>query len=92
MTFEIALLLSLIVLAVVLFALDWIQADVVSLGLLLSLVLTGLLPAQKAFAGFGSDVVILILGLLILTAIIDRQSDLSNRGSGLQVLELHVSR
>jgi di/tricarboxylate transporter len=68
MTFEIALLLSLIVLAVVLFALDWIPADVISLGLLLTLVLTGLLPTQKAFAGFGSDVVILILGLLILTA------------------------
>ena len=68
MTFEIALLLGLIVAAVVLFSFDWMPADVVGLGLLLTLVLTGLLPTQKAFAGFGSDSVILILGLLILTA------------------------
>jgi len=68
MTFEIGLLLALIVVALVFFAFDWISADVVGLGLLLALVLTGLLPAPKAFAGFGSDTVILILGLLILTA------------------------
>src|SRR5687767_8889916 len=30
--------------------------------------LTGLLPADKAFAGFGSDTVIMIIGLLIMTA------------------------
>jgi di/tricarboxylate transporter len=68
MTLEIALLLALIGVALVLFAFEWIPADVVALGLLLTLVLTGLIPAQKAFAGFGSDSVIMILGLLILTA------------------------
>lgn len=68
MTFEIGLVLALIGAAVVLFAVEWIPADVVGLGLLLTLVLTGLLPAQQAFAGFGSDSVMLILGLLILTA------------------------
>ena len=68
MTFEIALLLGLVVVAVVFFSFDWVSADVVGLGLLLALVLTGLLPAQKAFAGFGSDTVIMILGLLIMTA------------------------
>jgi len=68
MTFEIALLLALIGAAMVLFAGDWVPVDVVALGLLLALVLTGLVPAQKALAGFGSDSVIMILGLLILTA------------------------
>lgn len=68
MTFQIALLLALIGAALILFAFEWISADVVGLGLLLTLVLTGLVPAQKAFAGFGSDSVIMILGLLILTA------------------------
>jgi len=68
MTLEIALLLALIGVALVLFAFEWIPADVVALGLLLTLVLTGLIPAQKAFAGFGSDSVIMILGLLIMTA------------------------
>jgi len=68
MTFEIGLLLSLLALALIFFSFDWVSADVVGLGLLLALVLTGLLPAQKAFAGFGSDTVLMILGLLILTA------------------------
>lgn len=67
MTFEILLLLGLIVVALVLFSLDWVSSDVVALGLLLTLILTGLLPADVAFAGFGSDTVIMILGLLIMT-------------------------
>jgi di/tricarboxylate transporter len=44
----------------------------VALGILLTLIFTGLLPADQAFAGFGSDTVILILGLLILTAALSR--------------------
>src|SRR5688572_24164795 len=68
MTFEIGLLLAFLGVALVLFSVEWIPADVVALGLLLAMVLTGLLPADKAFAGFGSDAVLMILGLLIMTA------------------------
>lgn len=68
MTFEIALLLGLILLAAIFFCSEWVSADVVGLGLLLTLMLTGLLPADRAFAGFGSDTVIMIIGLLIMTA------------------------
>lgn len=63
-----ALLLGLILVAMVCFCFEWVSADVVALGLLLTLMLTGLLPANKAFAGFGSDTVIMIIGLLIMTA------------------------
>jgi di/tricarboxylate transporter len=52
----------------VLFSFEWIPADVVALGVMLSIVLTGMLPAEEAFAGFGSDTVLMILGLLIMTA------------------------
>jgi di/tricarboxylate transporter len=62
------MLLGLIFLAVIFFSFEWVSADVVGLGLLLTLMLTGLLPADKAFAGFGSDTVIMIIGLLIMTA------------------------
>ncbi|HZJ14037.1 MAG TPA: SLC13 family permease, partial [Chthoniobacteraceae bacterium] len=68
MTFSIALLLALTLVALVLFALEIISADVIALALMLTLTLTGLLPPERAFAGFGSDTVIVILGLLILTA------------------------
>src|SRR3712207_4936617 len=72
MTWEIGLLFFFVLVALVLFATDWLEADVTALGLVIALVLTGLLPANRAFAGFGSDTVIMILGLLILTAALMR--------------------
>lgn len=68
MTWEIGLLLGLVVVALVFFSFEWISTDVVALGLLLALVLTGLLSAKEAFAGFGSETVLMILGLLIMTS------------------------
>jgi len=71
-TFDIALLLGLILAALVCFSFEWIPTDVVALGLLLLLIVTGLLPARDAFAGFGSDTVLMILGLLIMTTALVR--------------------
>lgn len=68
MTWEIGLLLGIIAVAVVLFSLERISPDVIGLGLVVLLAATGLLPKERAFEGFGSDTVITILGLLILTA------------------------
>jgi di/tricarboxylate transporter len=68
MTWEIGLLLGIIAVAVVLFSLERISPDVIGLGLVVLLAVTGLLPKERAFEGFGSDTVITILGLLILTA------------------------
>lgn len=68
MTFEIGLLLALTVACVVLFSVEWISPDVTALSLVLALVFTGLLKPNAAFQGFGSETVIMILGLLILTA------------------------
>jgi len=67
-TFDIALLLGVIVLALVFFSFEWLPSDVVALGLLLTLILTGLLSPEDAFGGFGSDTVIMILSLLIMTS------------------------
>jgi hypothetical protein len=53
MSFEIGLLLALVIVTMVLFATDWFETDVTALGLLMTLVLTGLVPANCAFAGFG---------------------------------------
>ena len=72
MTFSIGLVLLLTVLAMVLLTIEIISADVVALALLLTLTLTGLVPASQAFAGFGSDTVIVILGLLILATALQR--------------------
>lgn len=72
MTVSIAILLFILAITLVLFSVEWVPVDVVALGILLTLILTGLLPLDKAFAGFGSDTVMLILGLLILTAALVR--------------------
>lgn len=69
---EILLLLVIIVVTLVLFSLERVPADVIALGVMLSLILTGLLTPEQAFAGFGSDTVMMILGLLILTAALTR--------------------
>jgi len=71
-TLSIALLLGLVLVALILFSFEWVSADVVALGLLLTLIITGLLPARDAFAGFGSDTVIMILSLLIMTTALVR--------------------
>ncbi len=67
MTSEIALFLAFFGIALVLFTFEWVSADVTALGLMLALVITGLLEPADAFAGFGSETVLMILGLLILT-------------------------
>lgn len=83
MTIQIGLLLSILVAALVLFSFEWVSADIVALGILLLLILTGLLPPDRAFAGFGSDTVMLILGLLILTAALIRTGVVEMVGSRL---------
>ncbi|MFZ4827608.1 MAG: SLC13 family permease, partial [Phototrophicaceae bacterium] len=67
LTFDIVVFLCLFVTAIILFSVEWFSADVVALGLMLALVLSGLLEPQEAFDGFGSETVMMILGLLILT-------------------------
>src|SRR5262245_12463133 len=68
MTPEIAICLAILAVAVLLFAWDRVPADVVALGAMLAVIATGLLSPDKAFAGFGSDTVMMILGLLVMTA------------------------
>ncbi|MFP4345446.1 MAG: SLC13 family permease [Anaerolineales bacterium] len=72
MTLSIVLMLLVIVVAMVLFSLERLPADVTAIGVLLILVLAGLLPPEEAFAGFGSDAVIMIFGLLVLTSALVR--------------------
>ena len=68
MTPDIALCLLILAGVVLLFAWDRVPADVVALGAMLAVIATGLLPPDKAFAGFSSDTVMMILGLLIMSA------------------------
>jgi di/tricarboxylate transporter len=81
MSVEIALLLAILGVTLLLFAREVFPVDVIALGVLLALVLSGLIPARRAFAGFGSDAVMMILGLLVMSAALLRTGvvDLAGR-------------
>jgi len=72
MTLQMILLIVIIIAALVLFSIETLPADITALGVMMTLILLGILPAETAFAGFGSDTSIMILGLLILTAALVR--------------------
>lgn len=72
MTFPILLLLIVLAVALLFFLFEWVSPDVTALGVLLALIVLGLVPLEQAFSGFGSDTVMLLLGLLIMTAALMR--------------------
>ena len=72
MTLSILLLLVILGIALLLFWFEWVSPDVTALGVLLALIVLGLVPLDQAFSGFGSDTVMLLLGLLIITAALMR--------------------
>ncbi|HOT26294.1 MAG TPA: SLC13 family permease, partial [Anaerolineaceae bacterium] len=67
MTLPMILLLVIIFIAIILFALDALPADVIGIGIMVSLVVTGILTPEEGILGFGSETAIKTLGLLLLT-------------------------
>lgn len=62
------LVLSLIVGALVLFALEVVRADLVALGVTLVLVLSGVVTVPEAFSGFSNPAVITVIAMFILSS------------------------
>ncbi|MEJ2447820.1 MAG: SLC13 family permease [Anaerolineales bacterium] len=57
--------LGLFAATIVFFVTEWIQADLVALGLVIGLMVTGILSPEEALSGFSSQIVIAIAGLFI---------------------------
>ncbi len=83
MTPEIAMCLGILVTAIVLFAWDRIPSDVVALGVLLAIIALKLVEPERAFAGFGSGTVMMILGFLIMTAALSHTGIVDTVGSAI---------
>lgn len=83
MTRPIFLVLALLVAAVVCFSLEKISVDVTTLLLLCALVLLGLLPIREAFAGFSSDIVIVLAALFVLSGALIRSGVMEGFGAAL---------
>lgn len=70
MTVEIAVVLALLVLAMVLFATEWLSVDVVALGMVATLIGTEILTPAEAFDGFGSEIIIILASIMVLAGAI----------------------
>jgi di/tricarboxylate transporter len=57
--------LGILTVALVLFVTEWVRVDVVALGVVVALMLTGLLTTKEALSGFSSPVVLTIAALFI---------------------------
>jgi di/tricarboxylate transporter len=68
MTPSIALVLSILFLAVLFFVKSWLRVDLVALLVLLSLTIFGLISHQQALSGFSNPAVITIASVLVLSA------------------------
>ena len=72
MTLHQALAFAVLAAAMVLFVSGRVRYDLAALGALLAAVLTGVVPPDKAFGGFTSDVVVIIASALVVSAAIAR--------------------
>jgi di/tricarboxylate transporter len=68
MTPEIAIVLSILVLAIILFISEKVRVDIVALMVLVSLALTGLVTPTEALSGFANLAVVTVWAVLILSA------------------------
>jgi di/tricarboxylate transporter len=65
MTPEMLLTLGILAAAIVLFITEWLRVDVVALGVVVTLMLTGILETNEALAGFSSSAVLTIAALFV---------------------------
>jgi len=78
----IAIVLIIFAAAIVLFSLEILSVEIIGILIMSSLVITGILTAEQAFAGFGNEMIIFFAGVLIMgggiikTGIADRIGEL----------------
>jgi di/tricarboxylate transporter len=65
MTFEMFLTLAILAIAIVFFITEWLRVDVVALGVVVVLILTGILTPSEAISGFSNTAVITIAALFV---------------------------
>ena len=65
---DIVLVLTILCLAILFFATEWIRMDLVSLLVLVALALTRLVSIEQAFSGFSNPAVVTVAGMFIISA------------------------
>ena len=72
MSYEAILLLCLIAVAGVLFITQWVSIVITSIGIIVSLALTGILEPKDALSGFSSPATITVISMLVLSSGLER--------------------
>ncbi len=65
MTLDMGYALAILVVAILLFVTEWLRVDVVALGVVVALMLTGLLTTHEALSGFSNPAVLTIAALFV---------------------------
>jgi di/tricarboxylate transporter len=86
MTLPIFLVLALLVAVAVSFMLEAISVDITTLLLLCALVLLRLLPLREAFAGFSSDIVIVLASIFVLSGALIKTGVMDSFGGAIHRL------
>src|SRR5688500_16693167 len=68
---EITIVLTLLVIAIILFATEKISVDIVTLIMLIVLCTTRIITPAEAFAGFSSDFIVILASIFVLTAALE---------------------
>ena len=86
MTFAIAFVLGLLVLAIILFASEKISVDVITFLLLIALVTGGILSPAEAFSGFSNDIIIILGAIFVISGALQETGVLDMLGARLMKL------
>lgn len=86
MTPEMLIVLAILVVAVIFFVTEWLRVDLVAMGVVAALILTGTLTTAEAFAGFSNTSVLTIVFLFVVGGAI-MQTGLAG-GIGLQIIKV----
>ncbi|MDP2687185.1 MAG: SLC13 family permease [Aequorivita sp.] len=78
---EIAIVIGLLVIAIILFATEKFSVDVVTIGLILVLSLSGIITPKEAFEGFSSDFIIILASIFIISGALAETGLLDKVGS-----------
>ncbi|MFM8949231.1 MAG: SLC13 family permease, partial [Bacteroidota bacterium] len=65
---EIAIVLGLLIAAIILFASEKVSVDIITVGLLIIITSLGILTPAEAFKGFGSDFIIMLASIFVVSA------------------------
>ena len=65
MTLEMWYTLGILLIAILLFITEWVRVDIVALGVVVALMISGLLTTSEALAGFSNPVVLIVASLFI---------------------------